>query len=187
MLIIFIFFLASLASLSSGVAFHDHDLESSHEHMRQRSATTKRELTVHAAWVQYHETKLLFGYETYCEDPNPSLMSVTSGYQFVIQDCAKLRSLFEGQDRYGGFWLPVDYNCITSRNGHWWMTVAGWKSCHFAVSAWPDCKPYPIAQVIHSLDIPCLVKKAKRKKIQVRILHADVRGQNYKIRHRECY
>lgn len=142
MLIIVIFLLAFLASVTSGIAFHDHDidLESSRDRMRRQNTTWKRD-TEHAIYVDFFETELPFGFEAYCEVLNNSV--IIEGYDPKIEDCLQLINNLVGTADFRGYWLAQDLNCISSRDSYW-MTIAGWGTCNFAVSA-ADCRPIPIA------------------------------------------
>lgn len=144
MLITFIFFLAFLASVSSEIAFHDHgiDLESSRDRMRRQSTASKRD-TEHAIYVDFFETELPFGFEAYCEVLNNS--AIIEGHDPKNEDCVQLINNLVGTGnlKFRGYWLAQDLNCISSRDSYW-MTIAGWGTCNFAVSA-ADCRPIPIA------------------------------------------
>lgn len=110
--------------------------------MRRQIATSKRDFE-HAAYVIYHESELPFGFEAYCDLWSLDNPSIIEGHQYTVEDCKKLINDLIGQHAFGGYWLAEDYNCISSKD-HWWMTVAGWGTCNFAVVD-PHCNPFPIA------------------------------------------
>lgn len=131
MLVIFIFFLAFLASFSSGTTFHDHGVEPLHGFMRRQKAISKRE-DAHPVSVNFQTSTFRFGLESYCDVP----FNVTTlgGHQYKIEDCVGLIDLLAGHDHYRGYWLIGDWRCLTSGD-YWWATVAGYGTCNFAVVA----------------------------------------------------
>ncbi|KAG6361243.1 hypothetical protein INS49_009467 [Diaporthe citri] len=136
MLIAFVCFLAFLASSSSEIALPYQGIESPLSRMRRQSGTE------HTYYVGFSQnSNFHFGLESYCT--MPSNRTEVDGHQYNIEDCVQLIDFLAGEDHYNDFWMVEDYDCSTMGDC-WWMTVAGWGTCNFAIVA-PACEPLSIA------------------------------------------
>lgn len=133
MLITF-FSLALLAPLSSEASLQEHGNENSHSHMLRQSEYQHR-VTLYSMDADL----LRFGLQSYCDLPYNK--SEVGRHQYMIEDCVKLIDLLAGEDNYKGYWMVMDHDCSPNED-YWWITVAGWGTCNFAMVV-PTCgEPY---------------------------------------------
>lgn len=141
MFIALVFFLLPFTSFSSEIAQRDDDAIFSLNRMREQTSTSKRS-TEHAAGVSFHENELPYGFKSYCS--LESNLTTDGAHSYILEDCDQLIVRLIGTgNQFSGYWTAQDYNCMTDRDVQWWMTVAGWGTCSFAVVT-SDCRSFPI-------------------------------------------
>ncbi|KAJ0106758.1 hypothetical protein J7T55_001282 [Diaporthe amygdali] len=125
MLLIFAFFLALMAPISS-------EATSCHG----QNTTTKPHPPPEyrrSIILNYQDPTLRFGHDSFCTSPRRLEEKALAEQTYMVADCNRLIRMLRGDDGlYGGWWLVEDLDCKLDGDIYW-ATVAGWKSCNFAV------------------------------------------------------
>lgn len=130
MLIVYAYFLVFLATISLEAAVSHHSEEPS----RSRHFDIAKRSDAHRVYFDYYAGGSL-GRD--CRFSYGNIDHTQTNY-YMVQDCVKLIQALAGHDElYTGSWYVSDKDCFQG-DDYWWITVAGWGTCNFAI-VMPTC------------------------------------------------